>query len=337
MRRLFLAFALCFPVAAVAQPRDAVIVDIVDGHVLPGYADLTASAIVLETAAANSCAPESPELRSAYGDAFDAWIHVSHLRFGPAEAENRAFALAFWPDTRGATPKALAALIADQDAAVDDPDEFATVSVAARGFYALEFLLYDEAFAPREAQGYHCDLIRTTTADIVRTATAIEAGWTESHADAMRMPEPASPYRDTDEVLRVFYTALTTGLQTTSDLRLGRPLGTFDRPRPNRAEAYRSGRSLHHVSLSLEALRDLAARLAVLVPDAKDDLDAAFAHALDRAGSLDDPTLAGVADPASRFRIEDLKQRVDDIRAMVGAQIAPALGIAAGFNSMDGD
>ncbi|HBR37591.1 MAG TPA: peptidase M75, partial [Sulfitobacter pontiacus] len=54
-------------------------------------------------------------------DAFDAWIAVSHLRFGPSETDNRAFALAFWPDSRGATPKTLAGLITDADPVGRDP------------------------------------------------------------------------------------------------------------------------------------------------------------------------------------------------------------------------
>ena len=43
------------------------------------------------------------------------------------------------------------------------------------------------------------------------------------------------------------------------DLRLGRPLGTFEAPQPRRAEAWRSGRSLHDVEVSLQALRGYAA------------------------------------------------------------------------------
>ncbi len=321
--------------AAQAATKEEVIADVVDHHILPGYHALTLETAALDAAARADCDPQSAPLRTAYGSAFDAWIRVSHLRFGPAEAENRAFALAFWPDTRGATPKALAGLVATEDPAVDAPATFATISIAARGFYALERLLYGEIGA--DAPAYRCRLLRAITADIAATSAAIEADWRESHADLMRHPAPDGPYRDDDEVLRVFYTALTTGLQTTADTRLGRPLGTFDKPRPTRAEAYRSGRSLRHVVLTLEALADLAHRLAALAPDEQGKIDAAFARDIARAQGLDDPTLAGVADPGARIRIEALKQGIDDTRELVGGEIAPALGIAAGFNALDGD
>jgi len=37
------------------------------------------------------------EVDAAYHVAFDAWMSVSHLRFGPSEADDRAFAIAFYP------------------------------------------------------------------------------------------------------------------------------------------------------------------------------------------------------------------------------------------------
>ncbi len=49
--------------------------------------------------------PGDPVLTEAYHAAFDAWIKTSHLRFGPSEVNDRAFALAFWPDSRGQYPR----------------------------------------------------------------------------------------------------------------------------------------------------------------------------------------------------------------------------------------
>ena len=79
----------------------------------------------LADAAHYDCAPDSPSLRTAYRDAFDAWICVSHLRFGPSEAGDRVFALALWPDTRG--------LIAQSNPVAGNAAAFAGVSIAARG------------------------------------------------------------------------------------------------------------------------------------------------------------------------------------------------------------
>lgn len=118
------------------------------------------------------------------------------------------------------------------------------------------------------------------------------------------------------------------------DARLGRPLGTFDRPRPKRAEAHRSARSLRHIVQSLEALRDLA---NAMHDGDLPDTQSAFSSALIRAAELKDPVLAGVTDPKSGIRIETLQRTVKGIQNAVNTEIGKPLGITPGFNALDGD
>ncbi len=336
MRALVLALAATLPFCAQAQDRGQILTDTVEAHILPGFAVLSDATTVLAQAAQEDCAPGSPQLRAAYHSAFDGWISVSHLRFGPSEVQDRAFALAFWPDTKGFTPKALSGLIAAEDAAVHSPKAFAETSVAGRGFFALEQLLYDPRFKDQGSEAYRCALIQAIAANIDSNASAINADWA-SYAIALTQPGENSPYRSDDEAMQELFKALITGLEFTADTRLGRPMGTFHRPRPNRAEARRSGRSLRHVELSLIALRDLAVHLSSDHPDIAADLDRAFAAAIGRAQSLDDPAFADVATPQGRLRVEALQQSINDIRAIASTELGPTLGISAGFNSLDGD
>ena len=308
---------------------------IVDGLVLPAMDELAGSGTALAQAAEANCAGNDPALRDAYHTAFDAWVRISHLRFGPAETDNRAFALAFWPDTRGKTPKALAGMIAKENPAVADPEAFAEVSIAAQGYYALEYMLFDDRLMAQGSAEYRCALVRALSTGIARNTDAIRRGWAGSYAAEMR--SPGARYRDAAEVKQELFKALLTGLQMTADMRLGRPLGTFDRPRPNRAEARRSGRSLRHVILALDALEELALELADDNSDTAAALKAQFETTLQRAGQLEDPVFAGVAGPASRFRVEALQQDVRDLTALAEAQLGPALGVEPGFNSLDGD
>ncbi|MEM9267659.1 MAG: imelysin family protein [Pseudomonadota bacterium] len=305
---------------------------IVDTHVIPGYQALSSQSATLAQTAEQECAPTSPDLVEAYHKAFDAWVSVSHLRFGPSEEDDRAFALAFWPDPRGSTPKALATLIRDEDSVVADPQSFSTVSIAARGFYALEFLLFDPQFAGADPQSYTCTLIQAVTADIARNAADILAGWQNGYGDLMSNPGNDT-YRTSTEAAQQVFTALSTGLEFTSQTRLGRPMGSFERPRPNRAEARRSERSLRHVVLSLEATQELAALLSMENPEVQQ----AFDDALQRANALEDPVFAGVANPIGRLRVEALQQSVERIRAILAQNVGPSLGISAGFNALDGD
>lgn len=331
---LFAATLACLPITASAQPS---IPDIIDDHILPRFETLAGTSQALSAAAMEDCDPTSQSLRDAYGTAFDAWVSASHLRFGPTEVDDRAFALAFWPDSRGATPRALATLIAEEDPVVLEPTDYADVSIAARGFYALEFLLYDDTLMQAGSRDFRCTLVQTISADIAATSAAIYTDWRDNHADVLMSPGADAAYRSQEEVIQEMLKALSTGLQFTQESRLGRPLGTFDRPRPRRAEAWRSGRSARHVVLSLMALQDLASHLAADDANLWQTLNAQFDTALDKMEALDDPALEGVADPQSRLRIEVLQQAVGTIRKTVQTDLGPTLGVTAGFNSLDGD
>ena len=256
---------------------------------------------------------------------------VSHLRLGPAERDGRAEAIAFWPDERDATGRALERLLAGDDPAALAPEAFAEASVAARGLLALERLLYGEPYGAGDPA---CDLARAIAADLAATAEAVEAAWRDGFARMLLTAgEPGSTlFLSEAEARAALFTALATGLEFTADGRLGRPLGTFDRPRPNRAESRRSGRSARNVLLSLRALRDLAATLAE-APGTLEALDRAAAS----AEALDDPAPAGVAEPSGRFTVEALQTEVAQARRTAEEEIGTALGVTRGFNSLDGD
>lgn len=332
LRTLVLALPLAMmPLAVQADATGG----IADGLILPAMDTLAETGAALNTAAQDDCSPDDPALRAAYHNAFDAWIRVSHLRFGPTETDNRAFALAFWPDTRGKIPKALAAMIRTEDPAVASPASFAEASIAAQGYYALEYMLFDSHFAALGTPEYRCALIRALSTGIAANTAAISRDWTATYAGSMR--SPGQRYRTEAEVKQELFKALLTGLEVTADMRLGRPLGSFDTPRPKRAEARWSGRSQRHVILVLEALRPLAVALAADDAALTADLQAQFDTALDKAMQLDDPVFAGVSDPASRFRIEALQQAVSGLKSLTETRLGPALGVEAGFNSLDGD
>ena len=338
MKRISLVISLLVvPMTIQADTTDAMIQGIVDTHILPRFETLAERTQTLSYVAVEDCDPTSDSLRLAYGNAFDAWVSASHLRFGPTETDDRAFALAFWPDSRGVTPRALGSLIADQDPIALSVEDYAQVSIAARGFYALEFLLYDDTLMTAGEPSYHCTLIQTISADIAMTSKHILDGWQSGYANTMLNPTPSGVYRSTNEVLQEMLKSLSTGLQFTSESRLGRPLGNFDRPRPARAEARHSGRSSAHVMLSLNALQDLASNLAGENVDMATIFDASFDRAMSQLSDLNDPTFASVADPQTRIKVEIAQQSVEELRTIVRDELGPTLGVAAGFNSLDGD
>ena len=325
--RLALALAL-LAAPAVADPDHAGIAErALDEAILPGFATLAAETEALAAAARSRlrrrrpgrCPARSRRPTAAPSTPGSA---VSHLRFGPIEEDNAGFAIAFWPDTRGATPRAIEAMVAAEDPVVDDPAAFRAGSVAARGLFALDYLLFDPAAPPVEAGGYRCRLLVAITADLAATAAQVLARWRDPFAGYLSdAGAPGNPlYLSPEESTRELYSALTEGLQATHDLRLGRPLGTPDRPQPRRAEAWRSGRSLRNVVVALAAMRAYAATVfgPEIGPEAAATLDAAFAAALAAAEGVGAPLDVAVATPRGRFRVEALQQAVGRVLAAVG-------------------
>jgi predicted lipoprotein len=329
---LWLVATACLTATAL---RADMVDEILDDQILPGMMTLSEMSQDLALTSQSACQATDENLQNAFGAAFDAWIQVSHLRFGPTEAENRAFALSFWPDSRGKIPKTLGAVLRKQDTATLSAEEFAKTSIAGRGFYALEYLLYDPSLRDQPGTAFTCQLIQALSQDIASTAAAINRDWVESYAEQMR--SATARYTDKTEVKQELYKSLNTGLQMLADMRLGRPLGSFDAPRPKRAEAWRSGRSQHHIVLALQSLHPLASALADGEQPLTGRIDAAFLKPISRGRRLDDPRLEGVSDPAKRFRIEALQQEVNDLRSLIEHELGPSLGVLAGFNSLDGD
>lgn len=320
---------------AFATPARADVAAAVNGHILPGFAKFAEAARALDQAARADCRPAS--VLPAYHTAFDAWMAVADLRMGPSETG--ALSVAFWPDDRGFTPRALSGLIAFGDPIGRDPAAYADVSIAARGLFALEMLLQDPEFSGYGTADYTCALVQTAAADLSAQAGALAAGW-DAFAPTLLTAGAGgnATYLTGDEALRAVYTQLLASLDWTSDNRLGRPIGTFDRPHPRMAEAWRSGRSLHNVVLATEVAQDLAHALAEgLVPAGLPRTDAAMARVLAAADRIDDPAFQDVEDPQDRLRVEILQQAVRAVKDAIEADIGATLGITAGFNAQDGD
>jgi uncharacterized protein len=314
-----------------ATPVHADLAEAVQQYILPGYAAFADATKALDAAAQADCATSA--VIPAYQSAFDAWLAVSLLRFGPAELEGRSLAIQFWPDPKSLGSKAQAAMLRSQDPAANDPAAFSEVSVAARGLMSLERLLYPAE--PLPAGDYPCTLIRATTSDLARLAALIQTDWQTDFAAALQTAGADGNTRFTTktEARQALYTALITGFEFVGDDRVGRPLGTFDKPRPERAEARASGLSLHNVVKSLTALQGLAKAMVAETPAT----DAAFAQAFAAAAKIKDPTFADAENPSEWLKLQILQQAIWAARDASIAEIGTTLQVDVGFNAADGD
>jgi len=333
MKILALALAL---IAAAPAAADPVVDRVVTGTILPRFAAFAQAAAALNTAAADDCLATSPELRAAWNATFDAWIPASSFRIGPLEQGGRGLAVAFWPDPKDSTGRALQALLAGDGTALASGEAYAEVSVAARGLHALEAMLYDPALGSYTATDPGCALTRAAAADLAALAAAVEADWRTGFAPLLQTAGAPGNTRflSQHEARQAIFTQLVTQLGFDAEVRLGRPLGSLTRPRPLRAESRASGRSLHNVTLSLAANRALAEALS---DGGTEYLFEYFDYAQGVAAKLDDPVFAGVDTPGGRLRVQELKTAIERVHDAASTELAAELGVAAGFNALDGD
>lgn len=329
MKRLSL---LALGVGLLAAPALADIEDALDQHILPGLKHFAAASEALAQTAEADCLPET--VRPAYQQAFDAWMPVADLRIGPSETG--ALSIGFWPDPRGFTQRTLSRLIAEADPVAQDPAAYADVSIAARGFLALDMLLNDPDFSDYGADSYTCTLVATIAADLSWQADALHANWSGDFAATLRSAGDAgnADYLSRAEAQRAIFTQILSSLEFTTTKRLALPMGEFDRPRPALAEARRSGRSLRNVLLSVEGAHKLAHALA---DHDLPDTDAAYARVQEVAAHIEDPTFKDVETPQGRLRVEVLQQAIKDLHQAIAEDVGAPLGIAPGFNAQDGD
>ena len=328
---------------------------LVEAHALPRYERLAVATEAFAAASQALCAgPDDAGLasvRARFHDAMDAWMGVQHLRFGPADLLMRGYRFYFWPQARGKVAEAVADIVA---AGEDDATLAARIgraNVAVQGLLAVEVLLYDGRYLGAGDGPQGCGLLGAVTANMRTMAAGILADWREGDAPFARlltMPGPDNPYvEDHAAGTLAFFQSLHDSLQFIADVKLKPVIGnSAQQVRPMLAESRLSGRSQRSIVVTLEALQALyggegAAGIGDLTAGADPKLDRlmrkAFRLTLATARALDRPVEDAAADPSLRPRVKKLATQVQALKQIVRDRLAPALGLAVGFNALDGD
>lgn len=273
-------------------------------------------------------------LITGFEDAWLAWAPLDSYQFGPIEQTGAALRVNFWPDKKNFVGRALRDVLALDDAALRDAATFAAASAGAEGFPALERLIED----PDRT----CPAVIGLTAHLNAMAVELYDLWfaADGWADLARAAGPDNPvYLSKDEFTKTLYTALDFGLTRIADARLGRPLGTFDRPFPTRAEAWRSGLTNRIIAAQLDGIAQMI-RFGfagdIREPDRAWVLRV-VEQAQDRLAALPGPIADIVEDPKDRFHVEALQTKIHYLQSQMAQVIGPNLGVDTGFSAADGD
>ena len=332
-------------------------------YLLPRYQALAAATAAQEKGWTAFCRQPTADgfaaMRTAFQDAMDAWMPLQHVRAGPASLKTRIERIYFWPERKNIVARQVGAMLQSADAAALAPERMATASVAVQGFPALQLLLYDgDDPARRFLSGdppaaYRCAVAAAVTANLAAIAAQLVEDWNAAiTAMSTTPPRPVDRFGlapSPKETAQLLFTDLLTLFQLVGDIKLALPLGvSVDRPEPKFAEGSRSGRSLRNLELNLESAeamigQDRKSGFSLLLPPTAEadalerKIAEGFAAVFPALAAIPLPLAAAVGDPAARPKVEALLADIRKVRDLVGQQLAPAVGLAVGFNGLDGD
>ncbi|WP_158609124.1 imelysin family protein [Pusillimonas sp. NJUB218] len=307
-----------------------------EAYIQPSFATLTHAAGNLVKEIQGICANSGRRDAALLGEAFknvvDAWSRVLFLRFGPLVEANRYERISFWPDVRNVGARQIPKIIGQYEAG--QAPELSKQSVAVQGLPALEYVLYREggliqAVALGEpfskVMKAQCDYAAAIAGNLVATANELESTWSEqgAYGKAFKQPGPAAAYRSLDEVLSEGIKAMATGLQFTSDIQIKPALTSGN---SKLLPYWRSDQTLSALRAGIVGMREFMAAGQLSLGE-QGWAQQQFLAELTRADAL----LQGPED------FEAVALILDNARALLVQDIAPAAGVALGFNALDGD
>ena len=333
--------------------RRALLTRIRDRGIGPAHERLATQAAILDghtaVLAATPTASALDSVQAAWGRTARAWKQVEIYAFGPAEQLNLAANLG-----AEANPTLIEGAINSSTAI--DAAFVAARPVAARGFWALEYLLFSRttgsaavltALTTGPAAGRRRAYVAALAADARQRATAARDDWKAPTYTAAFVEADGN---DVTSSISLLANASVQFVETIKNDRLGRPLGDANggTAEPTTAEGYRSGTSGALVQASLDGLRTIWTG----TPDAR-GLNGLLDHL--GAQSTGGQALSTIIDgqiaaarnlaPAdvvsqvdqSRQPVIDLQNAVKQLTVQLKTEAVSKLGVLLTFNDNDGD
>jgi predicted lipoprotein len=324
----------------------------IEGFVRPGYHAFLEAAAGMEEAGKQLCtAPSQANLdatRTAFGKTVDAWSRIEIIRFGPVTEQNWLERIFYWPDRKGTGLKQVQAALAEKDPSATDATQLAGKSVAMQGLGALEFVLFgtgSEQLAAGDA--YRCSYGEAIAGNLETIASELDAAWTdpEGFAKTWAMPSADNPlFRDGTEAVTELMDVFITGTELVRDVRLGGFLGEEAKDdRPKQALFWRSEQTVPALAGNMAGMRDLleASKLAGALPADQAFLGGSalfeFSNAAKALSGLYGQIADILSNPDKRGKLAYFGVVTSSLSDIFGTQMSGALGLTAGFSSLDGD
>lgn len=337
---------------AFASKATDIVNSAIGGFIRPGYHTFHESTLQLSEAGKALCATPSraalDAARESFGEAVDAWSRIEIIRFGPVTEQNRLERVLFWPDRKGTGLRQVQAALAAKDPTAADAKQLAGKSVAMQGLGALEFVLFgtgSEALATGDP--YRCSYGAAITGNLDAIAAELDAAWADPDGFAKTWANPSADnplYRDGTEAVTELMDVFVTGTELVRDVRLGGFLGKEVKDdKPKQTLFWRSGNTVGALAGNLDGMRALleASKLAGALPADQawmgNEALFEFSNAANAASAAEGPVADVLADPDKRAKLAYFGLVTSSLSEIFGTRMSDALGLTAGFSSLDGD
>lgn len=352
-----LLFLLQTATAARAEPDYAALNQaLTDAVVLPAYQALADTTEALAQAATAACKIPAAErfagLSRAFVAAMEAWQRAQPLAYGPVTWENRTARIHLWPQRDGQAQAAIERALADASPVLITPAGLRDAPPVLQGFGSLEILIFGmqpmDKVKPIESD-YGCALAKAASRSLASLAVEVLEDWHRSGGfrEAVATAKGGNDsYFDAAEASGDLLRAIVGALDIVIALKLEPPLGrSINKARPQRAESWRSRRSLANIRANLETAKDLFASPggfaeqleAVGARPLADGMAQALEESPAMLGQLQRPLSEAVTNPEHRAQLEVLLDHLRSLRVLARNQLARELDLILGFNATDGD
>lgn len=270
-------------------------------------------------------------LREAFNSASDAWARIEPFASGPLSRKSRRERIYYWPDPRNAVTRGLNALLDGEGETGLTPQNMADASVAAQGLPALERLLFSQdgsGSAPDALSARECAVGLAISRNLRTIAADALAEWSEPEiGDLAKIRATRAMPGKAVEAASAVLGDVATSLRVMEDRKIP-PLfgGKGVIPDEKKAESWRSHRSARDLLLNVEALQAALEAIAPFAPEAAAAANEKLAGAA-----------AALADPNDPNRGVNVIAAINNAKYYVVDVLTGELGVALGFNSLDGD
>lgn len=340
---------------AVSADFNDAIDNAITGYIRPVSAQFATSAGKLPDAVQTVCADRSEANLQAFREAYSATIRdfsrIQFLRFGPLLEDDRLSRLAFLPDPRGIGQRQIRKIYAAKDETVLSAETLKDKSVAVQSLTAFDLIVFDKDTnvvlgSPGETKDFTCSYARAIAQNAAQIAAAVAADWQDPDGYSMLLltggPEN-DLFRSSQEAMETVYNALTTGVTVAKDQDIQPALGNSQaKAKPRRVPFSRSANGLVYLSGELAGIKEavISMDLIPLLPEenhrALDTLDFEFKNIQNTLSALQAPIRQTFSD-SSYNQLRAVSFTLSSVHYLMTNGMAGPMGLAGGFNALDGD